>query len=569
MTLLGMEIKPCTVRSDPYPAGGPGCAADANPMAPMEVKPCTVRCKPNPGSGLGSAADAISMAPYMSLLMPDWTGNRTRAAFVEFYETKAHTYWKSCPVVPHNDPTLLFINAGMNQYKPIFLGVVDPNSDMGKLTRACNSQKCIRAVKHNFNMGKLTRACNSQKCIRAAISDSCILKQGLLVDEEAKGLPVDEEAKAIWLQFLPAERVLPFGCEENFWEMGDQGPCGPCTEIHFDRVGGRDAGHLVNSDDPNVLEIWNVVFIEFNREADGSLIPLPAKHVDTGMGLERITSIGADDTDGVDMAYRVVADHIRTLSFSIADGARPGNEGRDFVLRRILRRAVRYGREKLGAQEGFFAQCNDMVVDNYGPAFPELCVEVVVDNYGPAFPELCVDVVVDNYGPAFPELVSARDTIQATIREEEISFSRTLVKGVEKFKKAAAAAKDGILAGEDVFQLSRKQGVSPRAASKKTTHGALKFEAEATGWLQAKAIPLTNDEFKYSPADVEVTVLAILSPSGYVQSTSEHAEGPFGLVLDKTTFYAESGYVESTREHAEGPFGLVLDKTTFCAEPGQ
>jgi alanyl-tRNA synthetase len=309
--------------------------------------------------------------------------------------------------------------------------------------------------------------------------------------------------------------------------MGDQGPCGPCTEIHFDRIGGRDAAHLVNSDDPNLLEIWNNVFIQFNREADGSLRVLPSKHVDTGMGLERITSIlqgkmsnyatdlfmpifdeiqkltgartytdkiGKDDSDGVDMAYRVVADHIRTLSFSIADGARPGNDGRDFVLRRILRRAVRYGRETLGAQEGFFAQL--------------------------------VDVVVRNFGSFFPELITARDTIHSVIREEEASFSRTLLKGIERFKKIAQTAQGGVLGGEEVFLLwdtfgfpvdltelmAQEQGLQvdkaafekrfeearekSKAASKKTAQGGLKFEAEATGWLQSHSVSPTSSHKK-------------------------------------------------------------------------
>ena len=281
--------------------------------------------------------------------------------------------------------------------------------------------------------------------------------------DEAQGLPADEEARQIWLQFLPEAGCLPFGCKDNFWEMGDQGPCGPCTEIHYDRVGGgRDAAALVNADDPNVLEVWNLVFIQFNREDDGSLKPLPARHVDTGAGMERLTSVlqrrmsnYATDVfapifeairkaalvkgkgvasasaprclfflsaflcgppaalrrqgrsrghERVDMAYRVVADHIRTLSFAIADGARPGNEGREYVLRRVLRRAVRYGRETLWAPEGFFAGL--------------------------------VDAVVDCMGGAYPELVAKRDEIHAVLKDEEVSFSRTLVAGTRGLQEA-------------------------------------------------------------------------------------------------------------------------------------
>jgi alanyl-tRNA synthetase len=196
---------------------------------------------------------------------------------------------------------------------------------------------------------------------------------------------------------VPAERVLPFGTKENFWEMGDQGPCGPCSEIHYDRIGNRDASALVNLDDPMVLEIWNLVFIQYNREVNGSLRQLPARHVDTGMGLERVVSVlqnkssnydtdvfqgifanirrvtngpvyqgrvGTDDVDGVDMAYRVVADHVRTLTFAISDGGVPSNEGRGYVLRRILRRGVRYARRRFNVQIGkFFSSLVDTVVD--------------------------------------------------------------------------------------------------------------------------------------------------------------------------------------------------------------
>jgi len=544
--------------------------------------------------------DTGCLAPYMAVMSQPWTGARTRAAFNEFFQTKGHTYWASSAVVPLNDPTLLFTNAGMNQFKPVFLGTVDPNSEMGRMKRACNSQKCIRAGgKHNDldDVGKdvyhhtffemLGNWSFGDYFKEEAISWAWeLLTQVYRLPPErlyatyfrgdpANGIPADDEAKAIWLRFLPESRVLPFGNKENFWEMGDQGPCGPCTEIHFDRIGGRDAAHLVNLDDPNVLEIWNNVFIQFNREPDGSLRVLPAQHVDTGMGLERITSvlqgkmsnyatdlfmpifdeirrltgaraytdkIGKDDSDNVDMAYRVVADHIRTLSFSIADGARPGNEGRDYVLRRILRRAVRYGREVLGAKEGFFAQL--------------------------------VDVVVAHFGGFFPELVAARNTIHQVISEEETSFGRTLVKGIERFKKVAEGLKakgETVVGGTEAFELwdtfgfpvdltelmAEERGLKvdkagfeaamaearerSRGAGKKGGERGLKFEAEATGWLQKAGVPLTDDSAKYVAADVKSTVLAILTTSGFVKSTSESPEGPYGFVLDKTPFYAEQG----------------------------
>eukprot|EP00775_Hariotina_reticulata_P008612 gene8612-8793_t len=509
----------------------------------------------------------------------EWPGAKVRAAFNEFFQSKAHTYWPSNAVVPLNDPTLLFTNAGMNQFKPVFLG--GKHNDLDDVGKDVYHHTFFEML-GNWSFGDYFK--------EEAISWAWELL--------TEGLPADDEAKGIWLRFLPPERVLPFGCKDNFWEMGDQGPCGPCTEIHFDRMGGRDASHLVNMDDPNVLEIWNLVFIQFNREADGTLKSLPAKHVDTGMGLERVTSVlqgkmsnyatdlfgpifdeitrvtgarpytdkasasldcptvvcrhlsqvGKDDADGVDMAYRVVADHIRTLSFSIADGARPGSDGRDYVLRRVLRRAVRYGREVLGGQEGFFAQL--------------------------------VDVAVKTFGEAYPELVAARDKIFNIIAEEEASFSRTLVKGIERFKKLAASAEGGVISGPDAFLLWDSYGFpvdltqlmaeennlrvdaagfeaameearqKSRAAGKKTGGVALRFEAEATGWLQNKAIPLTDDLPKYGSADVQAKVLAILTPgSTFVDSTasavaaSKDAEGqaPVGLVLDTTSFYAESG----------------------------
>ncbi|KAL6760811.1 tRNA synthetases class II (A)-domain-containing protein [Haematococcus lacustris] len=591
------------------PAASPALKGVALKPAAQAVVHCPEG--PNPWGQGPSPLEVLT-----PLLAQPWSGARTRAAFNEFFETKAHTYWASSAVVPHNDPTLLFTNAGMNQFKPIFLGQVDPASAMGRLKRACNSQKCIRAGgKHNDldDVGKdvyhhtffemLGNWSFGDYFKEEAISWAweLLTKVYQLPPERlyatyfqgdpGAGIPADEEAKAIWLRFLPPGHVLPFGNKENFWEMGDQGPCGPCTEIHFDRIGGRDASHLVNLDDPNVLEIWNNVFIQFNREADGSLRSLPAKHVDTGMGLERITSvlqgkmsnyatdlftpifdeiqrltgarsytdkIGADDSDGVDMAYRVVADHIRTLSFSIADGARPGNEGRDYVLRRILRRAVRYGRDVLGAKEGFFAQL--------------------------------VDVVVRNFSGFFPELLAARDVIHSVIAEEETSFSRTLLKGIERFKKLAAALQakgDKLVSGAEAFELwdtygfpvdltqlmAEEKGLSvdaagfkqaleearerSKTAGKKAAGEGLKFQAEATGWLQKASIPLTDDSPKYEPQRLTTQVLAIMTPAGFVQSSEESGDSLVGLVLAATPLYAEQGGQVSDTGRVTGPSGSV------------
>ena len=306
----------------------------------------------------------------------------------------------SSSTIPLDDPTLLFANAGMCQFKPIFVGTVDPASDMAKWKRAVNSQKCIRAGgKHNdlddvgkdvyhhtfFEMLGNWSFGDYFKREICTWSWELLTKVYKIPDDRlyvtyfegdpASGLEPDLEAKAIWLELGVGEgRILPGNMKDNFWEMGDHGPCGPCSEIHYDRIGGRDAAHLVNMDDPDVLEIWNLVFMQYNREQDKSLRPLPNKHIDCGMGLERLVSViqnkssnydtdlfgplfeaisagtgmrpysgkvGEEDADGVDMAYRVLADHARTLTIALSDGGRPDNVGRGYVLRRILRRAVR------------------------------------------------------------------------------------------------------------------------------------------------------------------------------------------------------------------------------------
>ncbi|ERM93908.1 alanine--tRNA ligase [Amborella trichopoda] len=542
----------------------------------------------------------------------DWPANRVRETFITFFEQKGHVNWKSSPVVPVDDPTLLFANAGMNQFKPIFLGTVHPGTPLGKLKRVCNTQKCIRAGgKHNDldDVGKDTYHHTFFEMLGNWSFGDYFKKEAIgwawelltqvyklptdriyatyFGGDEKLGLDPDIEARDIWLQFLPPGHVLPFGCKDNFWEMGDTGPCGPCTEIHFDRIGNRDAASLVNNDDPTCIEIWNLVFIQFNRESDGCLKPLPAKHVDTGMGFERLTSVlqkkmsnydtdvflpifdaiqqatgaqpysakvGTDDTDKVDMAYRVVADHIRTLSFAIADGSRPGNEGREYVLRRILRRAVRYGREVLKAEEGFF---NGLV-----------------------------NGVVKVMGDIFPELKQHEVKIQDIIAEEEASFGRTLVKGIEKFKKAVQELQDKKLSGQDAFVLwdtygfpmdltqlmAEERGLTidvegfnvameearkkARNARNKLGGDAIIMEADATSELHKRGVSTTDDSSKFIWfQDHKITIKAIYTGAEFLESASAGAE--VGIVLDSTNFYAEQGgqiYDTGSIEGSSGSF---------------
>lgn len=395
--------------------------------------------------------------------------------------------------------------------------------------------------------------------------------------DAANGLEPDLEAKELWMSVGVAEdHILPGDMKDNFWEMGETGPCGPCSEIHFDRIGGRNAAHLVNQDDPNVLEIWNNVFMQYDRQKDRSLRSLPAKHIDTGMGFERLVSIlqdktsnydtdvfsplfakieevtkarpytdkyGKDDIDGLDTAYRVIADHIRLLTFAISDGGVPNNEGRGYVVRRVLRRGSRYARKYFNADIGNF----------FSRILPAL---------------------VEQMGAQFPEIVRMQAEVAEILDEEEAQFARTLDNGEKMFERfAARAVKAGTnhLTGDEVWRLYDTYGfpedltkimaderslsyndeeiqtarLKAREASKSTKEGTVAFaklDVHQIAELNESEVPPTIDEAKYIEDATIGKVAFIYDGKDFLKSSKDLVSGQnFGLMLDRTNFYAEQG----------------------------
>ena len=517
------------------------------------------------------------------------TAHEIRRRFLDFFvEHAAHTEVPSSPVVPHNDPTLLFTNAGMNQFKDVFLG-----QGTRPYTRAVDTQRCIRAGgKHNdledvgrdtyhhtffemlgnWSFGDYFKAEAIEWAWQLLTADCGLDGERIYATyfqgKPEAGLEPDHEARDFWLRHLPESRVLPFCMKDNFWEMGETGPCGPCSELHYDRVGGRDAAHIVNADDPNVLEIWNLVFIQFNRESPTLLKPLPAKHVDTGMGLERLVSVIQDkpsnyDTDlftgifdsiasitntqpydgaledPIDVAYRVIADHVRCLTAALADGATPGADGRGYVLRRILRRAVRHGRQTLGMDQPFLARI--------------------------------VPAVVDSLGEVFPIFKEKQDRVQAIIEREEETFRRTLDRGLALFAMTAEQAEaDGTkeVPALDAFKLHDTYGFPIDLTQVMAEESGLVVDTTGYEALMEKArersrgesnevdsvismppdvlaklatlnIKPTDDSFKNAGKPITATVRAIWSGT----QLEQHAHSPdrVGIILDRTPFYGEQG----------------------------
>jgi alanyl-tRNA synthetase len=524
-----------------------------------------------------------------------------RQQFIDYFVREhGHTFVPSSSVVPVDDPTLLFTNAGMNQFKDVFLG-----TGTRPYRRAVNSQKCIRVSgKHNdleevgrdtyhhtfFEMLGNWSFGDYYKAEAIAWAWDLLtrvwgiekerLHATVFAGDEREGLEADEEAYRCWLEFTDIDptHVHRFGKKDNFWMMGETGPCGPCTEIHIDRTADKSGGALINRGDPRVIEIWNLVFIQYNRDETGKLHVLPAKHVDTGMGLERITAVLQNkqsnyDTDLftplldaladltgkryrgslddiVDIGFRVIADHIRMLTFAITDGALPGNKGRGSVVRSILRRAMRFGWEAFELREPFLYRL--------------------------------VPVVVEQMGEAFPELRRQPGRVADIIRREEEDFLRTIERGLRYFAQAAERAQPitsaisvpsdtawenvrGVISGRDVFELHTTYGFPPDMTRQmarergllvdEAEYARLLAEHEAKSRAQTPAtvvalqvegtLPPTDDRTKWFGLTGQGTILGWIEgnrfvSTGRLEMMAEEAS-PVGLILDRTCFYAESG----------------------------
>lgn len=480
---------------------------------------------------------------------------------------------------------------------------------MSKWVRVVNSQKCIRAGgKHNdlddvgkdvyhhtfFEMmGNWSFGDYFKKEICSWAWEYLTVVLKLPIDrlyvtyfggDKKSGLEPDDECKNIWLSLgVPSSHVIPGSMKDNFWEMGETGPCGPCSELHYDRIGSREAAHLVNEDDPDVLEIWNLVFIQYNRESDGSLRSLPKKHIDCGLGLERLVSviqnkranydtdlfmpifdaikkgtgaksytgkIGDDDIDGVDMAYRVLADHARTITIALADGGMPDNTGRGYVLRRILRRAVRYATEKLNAKPGFFSSLVHVVVELLGDVFPELKKD----------PQSIIDIINDEETQFLKTLTRGRNLLDRTISKldnntkiipGEIAWRLYDTYGFPIDLTQLMTEEKGLKVDMIAYEESKKIAQIKSQGKTGGVDDEINLDIHAITDLQKLNIPPTDDSFKYnykSSSDKNSNyefdscigkVIAIRKNKMFVDEAKSGDE--IGVLLDKTCFYAEQG----------------------------
>ena len=517
------------------------------------------------------------------------TSKEIRQKFLDFFASKGHTVVPSAPMVVKNDPTLMFTNAGMNQFKDIFLG-----NSKSKFPRATDSQKCLRVSgKHNdleevghdtyhhtmlemlgnWSFGDYfkTEAIDWAWELLTEVYgiDKNILYATVFEGSKEDGTSLDTEAREAWLKHMSADHIILGNKHDNFWEMGETGPCGPCSEIHIDirtaeeKASGISGAELVNKGDPHVIEIWNIVFMQYMRMADGHLENLPAKNIDTGMGFERLCAVlqgknsnyDSDVFTGmlskigelsghrygesaeVDVAMRVIADHIRAISFSIADGQLPSNVKAGYVIRRILRRAVRYGYTFLGVNEPFLCRL--------------------------------VPQLIDDMGEAYPELPKQQKLIESVIREEENAFLRTLDRGIKLLDDCMEAASESrIISGVDAFKLYDTYGfpidlTELIATEKGFSVDIPAFEAELAKQKE-RARNATANEFgdwtEYAQGESEFVGYDSLSVSGATllrqRTVVQKNKTMLQLVFDRTPFYGEMG-------------GEVGDTGYICSAEGE
>ena len=517
------------------------------------------------------------------------TSKEIRQKFLDFFASKGHTVVPSAPMVVKNDPTLMFTNAGMNQFKDIFLG-----NSKSKFPRATDSQKCLRVSgKHNdleevghdtyhhtmfemlgnWSFGDYfkTEAIDWAWELLTEVYgiDKNILYATVFEGSKEDGTSLDTEAREAWLKHMSADHIILGNKHDNFWEMGETGPCGPCSEIHIDirtaeeKASGISGAELVNKGDPHVIEIWNIVFMQYMRMADGHLENLPAKNIDTGMGFERLCAVlqgknsnyDSDVFTGmlskigelsghrygesaeIDVAMRVIADHIRAISFSIADGQLPSNVKAGYVIRRILRRAVRYGYTFLGVNEPFLCRL--------------------------------VPQLIDDMGEAYPELPKQQKLIESVIREEENAFLRTLDRGIKLLDDCMEAASESrIISGVDAFKLYDTYGFPVDLTELIATEKGFSvdipaFEAELAKQKE-RARNATANEFgdwtEYAQGESEFVGYDSLSVSGATllrqRTVVQKNKTMLQLVFDRTPFYGEMG-------------GEVGDTGYICSAEGE
>jgi len=519
------------------------------------------------------------------------TSSEIRDHFLAFFKGKNHTIVPSAPMVIKDDPTLMFTNAGMNQFKEYFLG-----NSVAKHPRIADTQKCLRVSgKHNdleevgkdtyhhtmfemlgnWSFGDYFKKEAIQWAWELLTQVYGIEKESLYVSvfegsKDEDDLDMDAEALELWKAIVPEDRIIFGNKKDNFWEMGDQGPCGPCSEIHVDIRSKEErskipGAQLVNQDHPEVIEIWNLVFMQYNRKADGSLEPLPEKHVDTGMGFERLCMVlqgvhSSYDSDlftplvkelelvsgksygndkETDIAFRVVVDHIRAVAFSIADGQLPSNNGAGYVIRRILRRAVRYGFTFLGISEPFIYKL--------------------------------VKVLVATMGTAFPELKKQKVLIENVIKEEEHSFLKTLEQGLTLLDNVISKSKGKVVDGEKAFELYDTFGFPIDLTSLILSEKG--FELDEAGFDKAmqkqkarsrSASEVSKDDWQIVSGNGEQEFLGYDQLSAEVQLVKYRKvvtkkEGTqFQLVFDKTPFYPEGGGQVGDKGYLEVPNGDVV-----------